>query len=525
MTRLRSGFAPLGRHAKDAYRRIRVFLGPATTRWSRFVIFAWVCVLCYALVEILAAVGLWKTIEHPVENALNALFAVALMILSIRYSGVLNDFYQRLTGFGITDIRVNRHGQDPTLTEIWMKRIGGSNDIQIVGTLSRGWFRIAGENLGDLLSRSDKVHIRVYLLDPFGTIWRGLIATGTQRHSTFVDDATEVFRTLQELAKDYPKQFLVHLYDTEPMSFVKAAGTIYLGLYLPRTSRKEIPECTISEGSFLGQKVIESARKLMVTAPHIEASKIGEYRHIMQTHSVDTSYAFWADPKVTCDFCKEIDARPSTFSRRHTEIKSRLVATGTGFILPSLGPLVPGHALLLPREHVTSLARLNDSVAFGEITSRADEWAQKIASIGETPLMFEHGTPSDDNTHGGCGICHCHLHLVPLPHVEGAVVYSRLKAFLVTGGYPSDFIDADNWDALHTYADQAYLAVRVGNDKLRVLPLRNEAVQSQLLRRFVAEELLPAAPNWDWRDAESDSDAGGSEIRECLDRLRQMFPC
>jgi diadenosine tetraphosphate (Ap4A) HIT family hydrolase len=396
-----------------------------------------------------------------------------------------------------------------------------------VGTLSRGWFKQAGANLENLLTEDGQMAIRVYLLDPFGTIWRGLVASGTMRHSQFLDDAIEVFRTLYELSTVREKQFVVHLYDTEPMSFVMAKGTIYLGLYLPRTSRKDVPECTISEGSYLGQKVIESAKKLRDWAPLTNAAVIADYRRIMQEHVLHTREQFWSDPRVFCDFCKELRNLPCTFSRRHVDLagKRAVRVAPDCCLLPSLGPLVHGHSLLLPAQHVTSLARLK-AEAFTSVVTKADDWARKVPN-GKIPLMFEHGTPTDETLHGGCGICHCHLHLLPMPIDSCQRCYERLAIFLKERGYESNFINLESWDALQTHAASAYIAVRIDAKPPRILLFGNDVpIQSQLLREFVASQLVHPARPWDWRDSKAiDLASEKKEIVETIEDLKGMFSC
>jgi hypothetical protein len=91
---------------------------PARTHWNRIVWWAWVLAIGYVILISIVALRQWPPAFQSLKGMLDAMFAVALMILSIRYSGVLTDFYERLTGFGITNVRVNRHGQDPTLTEL-----------------------------------------------------------------------------------------------------------------------------------------------------------------------------------------------------------------------------------------------------------------------------------------------------------------------------------------------------------------------------------------------------------------------
>src|SRR2546426_11072080 len=72
----------------------------------------------------------YKFVSKPeIKDAMNAAFSVALLFMSIHYSGIFVDFHKKLTAFGITDVRANRKGQDPALTPMWIERISDSPEI------------------------------------------------------------------------------------------------------------------------------------------------------------------------------------------------------------------------------------------------------------------------------------------------------------------------------------------------------------------------------------------------------------
>src|SRR5436309_14667715 len=83
------------------------------TRWDRITRAAWVFAVFYMVVVFVTQVPL--KIEWPnwVRDFSNAGFGVALMIISIWYGGILTDFYSKLKGFGITNVRMNCQGQKP----------------------------------------------------------------------------------------------------------------------------------------------------------------------------------------------------------------------------------------------------------------------------------------------------------------------------------------------------------------------------------------------------------------------------
>ena len=502
--------------------RLKALFKPGRkTAWEKVVRYALVFGVIYPLVLLLVALN-GRVLLSSVKGLGDAAFAVALTIATIWYGGIITDFYSKLTGFGISDIRVNRRGQDPELTAVWMERIKGSREITIVGTLSRGWFIVTYEHLDVLLKeQTDLDKFEVFLLDPFGKIWRAMVESGYP-HDEFLDDAIAVFRSVYDLAKDHEKKFHVYLYDTDPMSCVIARGAIYLGLYLPRTSKKQIPEFTISVGSFLGDKIGESVRQLRNSAPRAKPKTIETYRNLMKFHSAAPREKFWNDPLVYCDFCKESYDLPSTFARRYIGFQeSRIVSVSDDFyIMPSLGPLVQDHALLVPRLHITASARLKPE-ALRELVSIAEKWTIRTLDNKMLPLVFEHGTPSEDIRYGWCGICHCHLHLLAIQPHEAHDFYTKLEQFLREKEYEINVSDLSSWNNVNELADEAYLCARLGKEEPKVFRFGHGVqLESQLMRKFVASKVVAGGVNWDWRAKDGKpTDEANQELKASVERL------
>ena len=93
----------------------------------------------------------------------------------------------------------------------------------------------------------------------------------------------------------------------------------------------------------------------------------------------------------------------------------RVMAESASFaVLPSLGPLTPGHALLCPRSHVRSMTALPPG-GDGEYRRLKAEMWQRLAELYDAPIhVFEHGVAaSGERTL--CTVDHAHVHLVPVP--------------------------------------------------------------------------------------------------------------
>ncbi len=80
-------------------------------------------------------------------------------------------------------------------------------------------------------------------------------------------------------------------------------------------------------------------------------------------------------------------------------------------VVPTLGHLVPGWLLLVPRKHYICMGAL-PSETLSELASVKDEAERLLLSLYRPPIKFEHGSCS----YGKAGACvdHAHLHLVPM---------------------------------------------------------------------------------------------------------------
>ena len=79
--------------------------------------------------------------------------------------------------------------------------------------------------------------------------------------------------------------------------------------------------------------------------------------------------------------------------------------------LPTVGALVEGWLLVVPKTAALSFARLSTS-QFSELGEFLDETVPVIESAYGPVSVFEHG-PAITNSSVGCGVDYAHLHLVP----------------------------------------------------------------------------------------------------------------
>ncbi len=158
-------------------------------------------------------------------------------------------------------------------------------------------------------------------------------------------------------------------------------------------------------------------------------------------------------------------------------------------VLPSLGALVEGWLLLVPKKHFICMGALPDSVA-----SEMQEMKHFICSVlqqyyGQV-CTFEHG-PSRANLSVGCGVDHAHLHIVPVAFDLASAVTS----FLPEDAFWSEAGLEECRDAFGRCEDYLYLEQPIGAGRIAA----HQGFGSQLFRRAIATR-IGALNQFNWRE-------------------------
>lgn len=190
----------------------------------------------------------------------------------------------------------------------------------------------------------------------------------------------------------------------------------------------------------------------------------------------------------TCDLCKELGAAVA-----HVEGRPRWESLEF-VVMPTIGPLSPGHVLLMPCRHVTSFAELSTSETVSAIRVSSELESALERRFGPT-IAFEHGSMNVSDA-GGCGIDHAHMHFVPvsrrvsgLPPIEDAN-WRRLGE-----DWLGELRELSN-------SRSPYVYMRSLDGGRFVTPVRSLA--SQFVRRWVAERI--GRVTWDWRQSDAEAD-------------------
>jgi ATP adenylyltransferase len=182
----------------------------------------------------------------------------------------------------------------------------------------------------------------------------------------------------------------------------------------------------------------------------------------------------------TCRLCLNTRCEPPWWDRP-------LFESPNFSVLPSLGALVEGWLLVVPRAHFICLGALEPSLI------REFNWIKQLAVTALTecygPLAaFEHG-PSGPRNAIGCGVDHAHLHVVPTSEELLPGVRSYLPECI-------------RWEVgtigtaeSHYRENRSYLYVEqpIGVGLIATQP----AFGSQLFRRVIADSIgKPLEYNW-----------------------------
>jgi ATP adenylyltransferase len=158
-------------------------------------------------------------------------------------------------------------------------------------------------------------------------------------------------------------------------------------------------------------------------------------------------------------------------------------------VIPSLGSLIEGWLLVLPKSHFISIGAIDNSHLYNELEELVDRTCKIVENEYGNYVMFEHG-PAQAETIVGCGVDYAHLHIVPI------------KIDLVQES--SKFITNCHWDRISSLSctsdfhkrDLPYLLVQDNSKTLFIGSA--EEIPSQTFRKVIAEHL--GVPNkYDWK--------------------------
>lgn len=164
-----------------------------------------------------------------------------------------------------------------------------------------------------------------------------------------------------------------------------------------------------------------------------------------------------------------------------------LLESDHAYSIPSLGAMVEGWMLVVPRRHAFSLAELDDA-DWHEFQTIASMTREKVEQAYGASITFEHGAAGASRS-AGCGVNHAHLHVVPL----AVDLRALIDASADTVGHYEWHVSSPR-PTLQPENDYIHLGDRSG-----FWITHSRSVPSQVVRRAIARELHLDV--WDWKSA------------------------
>ncbi len=186
-----------------------------------------------------------------------------------------------------------------------------------------------------------------------------------------------------------------------------------------------------------------------------------------------------------CTFCEEVEAE--RFQWEDFSMNRILLSTSHFLVVPALGPLGPGHLLILSKEHYLAVGQLPD-LLLSEFESLQLYVRRALERYYAAPVFFEHG-PAIYRKGGGC--CIEHLHMAAFP--SSVDLTSQLQLHFTEHNIQS------LRDLKKPFAEKTPYLYFEKSDEERHLFFAPDYVPPQYLRRLIASS-LGEADRWNWRD-------------------------
>lgn len=188
---------------------------------------------------------------------------------------------------------------------------------------------------------------------------------------------------------------------------------------------------------------------------------------------------------VNCPFCRELQSgRLPDFC--DADIGSRILHETNRFaVMADISPLVPGHVIIVPKDHILCFGSVEAS-ARDEFSGIVNTTRAILAEHYGPSVLLEHGTSSLEPV--ADHVTHAHLHVVP---VAMDIRDSLLNFNTATIASLSDL---SHWSA----RDEAYIYFESCAGE-RIVADQIDNIARLFIRREIAKRVGLPDPLWDWR--------------------------
>lgn len=201
-------------------------------------------------------------------------------------------------------------------------------------------------------------------------------------------------------------------------------------------------------------------------------------------HKSNSSGINGAPTAKDCAYCRLLN--------NESKLQERIVYRSKHFfVVPTLGEFIKGYMLIIPIDHVMSMAELTNSAReeFVEVLEDV-EYILNLTYSANNFLVWENGTGNSGIGKAKDSIVHAHTHIAPSNLNINAI--KNTSAFHFT---------KISLDELQKYNKNSYLLIRgedsntwwINNNKMLYIP-------RQYIRQLLAEEWkIPGNETWNWR--------------------------
>jgi ATP adenylyltransferase len=158
-------------------------------------------------------------------------------------------------------------------------------------------------------------------------------------------------------------------------------------------------------------------------------------------------------------------------------------------IIPSLGSLIEGWLLVLPKSHYISFGAINNDDLYRELETLLNYISPFIEQEYGKYVIFEHG-PVKPETVVGCGVDYAHLHIVPM---EIDLIQKSSKHI-----NENIWTKIPNLGFTSTYYNSSLPYLLVQDHNKNTFIGTDDKIPSQLFRQIIAEH-LGISNQYDWK--------------------------
>lgn len=202
--------------------------------------------------------------------------------------------------------------------------------------------------------------------------------------------------------------------------------------------------------------------------------------------------------KKTCRFCNEINDKKSDnlfFTIFRGNPPNRVLKETKNFVvIPTIGQIIEGYLLIIPKKHFLSFAHLPFRY-YRELETLKEETKNTLTTIYAEPIFYEHGAV-------GNSVEHAHLHAVPA-EID---ILQDIKRFFIPR-------EIRNMSELIIQAEKGIPYLFYENRRGQKFIFNAHTVISQFLRQVVANK-LGCSDRWNWKEY-----TGRQEILSTLEKL------